>query len=382
MNKITNNITSNILSKNMNKSEAERKFLIAYTVMALAFLAAGVSAAMAFPMFLGTVPEVIFCWGIYRFQKGNGTSRAVIMTVSGLVTMTFFGVMVLSMDILIPLFAILIAMIGMFNSNRLLDLWAADAALIFLYHLSVRKSYDLDLWDTYLRIFYQVVCLSLMLYLEKAMIQKNIERKRQMSGMIEFLQESERGRDDFLSGFLCGLRMPLDDIRSKSELILKWDVSDEVSEAVESILASERQIRESAEGVSDYVEAGSGKGALREETYSLEPLLQDVIAIIHAQNASKKVEIILECDENVPRTMVGDSDSIRKAIMCLLNNALKFTGKKSFSLKVSAQKKNYGVNLCVGIGDMGGGFRIVIPQRMADGQEKECRNAGMKDRSL
>ena len=68
-----------VMSRIVNKSETEKKFLIVYTVLAMAFLLAGVSVSTAFPMFLGTVPEILFCWGIFRFQRGDGTSRAVII---------------------------------------------------------------------------------------------------------------------------------------------------------------------------------------------------------------------------------------------------------------------------------------------------------------
>lgn len=351
------------------KSEAERRFMIVYAFMVLAFLAAGISAEAVFPTVLGTVPEIIFCWGLCRFRKGSSASRAVIMTVSGLVSMTFFGVMVLSMDILVPLFAIMLAMIGMFNSSLLLGLWAADTALMFLYHLFVRKSYDFSSQDGFLRIFYQLFCLSLMLYLEKAMIRKNLERKRRMWELVEFLQESERGKDGFLCGYLRALKEPLDRIGDKSGLILKEDLPREVRDAAESILASGRRIWETAEDMSDYVEGGNGKGASGEAAYDLAPMLADVRDIIIAQNMGRNPDISVNCDENVPEALVGDSDRVRKAILCLMNNAMKFAGRDSVSLQVSAQKKNYGVDLCVSVQGMGSSFCIVIPQKTADGQK-------------
>lgn len=345
-----------VMSRITNKSEAERKFLIVYTVLALLFLAAGVSAAAAFPVFLGTVPEIVFCWVLYGCQKGDSTSRAVIMTVSALVTMSFFGVMVLTMDVLIPLFAVLLAMIGMFNSGRLLWLWAADAVLMFLYHLSVRKSYDFEVADTWLRIFFQLSCLALMLYLERVMIRKNIERKKQMSGMIELLQESERRKDEFMSSVSREFKVPLDAICSMGEMILNSDMQGDVREAAETLLASGRNLREFVGDMSDYLEIEGGRLALKEEIYSFASLLQDIVDIADEQNAEKKLEIIVDCDANVPRAMVGDSEKLRKVILCLMSNAIKFTPNGFVSLNISARRESYGVNLCISVRDTGIGM--------------------------
>lgn len=356
------------MRSNSRRSRTERIFLIIYTVLALVFLAAGMSAHMFFPIALGTAPEVVFCWGLYWLQKGDRTSRAVIMTVSALVSMAFFGIMVMSMDILLPLFAVLLAMIGMFNSNLLLGLWTAETALMLLYHLFIGKSYDFSLADTYVRLFYQLVCLSVMLYLEEMKIRKNIERKRQTSDTVEFLQESVRGKEGMLCGFLRELEEPLEALRVKGEPVLEADAPEGVREAVEGMLALEARMRRSVDEMADYVETGSGKGFFKEETYSISALLADAREIITAQNMEKNPEITVECDENVPQALSGDSEGVRRAIMCLMNNAIKLNGKESVTLLVCAQKKNYGVDLCISVKGMGSGFCVVIPQRTADGE--------------
>ncbi len=344
------------MSKRVNRSEPERKFMIVYTVLAMAFLIAGVSAAMAFPMFLGTIPEIIFCWGIYEFQKGDSASRAVIMTVSSLVTMAFFGVMVTFMDILVPLFAVLLVMIGMFNSRLLLGLWAADAALMFLYHLFVGKSYDLSSGDDCLRLFYQLFCLGVMLYLEEAMIRRNIERKRQMSEKVELLQESERSRDQFVSGVFRRFRNPLREVCGRGELILNSQVSGEVREAVEKILASGHSMQELVKDASDYMKIQGGRLVLEEEAYSFASLIRDITDAVNAQNADKRLEITLDCQGDIPCTMVGDSGKIHRIIMCLMSNAIKYTQKGSVVLRIFAQEEPFGVNLCISVRDTGVGM--------------------------
>lgn len=340
----------------VSKSETERKFLIVYTILALAFLIAGVSAETAFPMFLGTVPEIMFCWGIYGFHRGDRTSRAVIMTVSSLVTMAFFGVMVTSMDILVPLFAVLLVMTRMFNSSLLLGLWAADAALMFLYHLFIQKSYDFDSWDDYLRLFYQLSCLAVMLYLEEVMIRRNIERKRQMSEKIELLQKSERSRDEFVSGVFRKFKNPLNSVCDKGELVLRRDVPDEVREAAENILTSGRNMQELVRDASDYVEIESGRLALKEESYSSASLARDIMDAANARNTDKKLEIIVDFDEGIPRSMVGDREKIYRVIMCLMSNAIKYTLKGSVTLRAFAREEPIGINLCISVRDTGVGM--------------------------
>jgi len=39
-----------------------------------------------------------------------------------------------------------------------------------------------------------------------------------------------------------------------------------------------------------------------------------------AQKASKKIELIVDCDARVPYTLLGDEQKLRRVILCLLNS--------------------------------------------------------------
>lgn len=366
----------------MNRNEAERKFLIVYSILALFFLALGVTAPVPLLILLGTVPEMAVCWVLYGGQKSDGKTRAVVMTVCALVSTTCFGAMSYSMDVLLPLFAVVLAMVGLFNIRRLLGLWVAEVVLMFLYHLLVRRTYPHDSLSGFLTMLYQIFCLALMYYLEKSLIQKNIERNRQLMGMIVSLQESEHSKDEFMSSVSHELRTPLNIICGMGELIARSDVPEEVQGSAANILASGRGMQEFVSDVFDYMEIERGRLALREEEYNFASLLMNIVDIADAQNAEKKLDIIIDCDANIPCAMVGDSEKIRKVIMCLMSNAIKFTDKGFVSLKVSVRKETYGVNLCIGIKDTGIGMskedvdRIFTDFNRVDG-EADSRHRGV-----
>lgn len=340
----------------MKRNEAERRFMIIYTVLAFVFLVAGVSAPYPALVLLGTIPEMVVCWAIFGVQWKDEKIRATVFTGMCLISLICFGVMTMSMNIVVPLLAVALVLIGLFNIPQLLGLWSAAAVLMFLLHMFVLKTYCVHSLNDYLIVFHQLFCMALLFYLENSLIKRNIENNRQLLDNIEILKGSERSKDEFMASVSHEFRTPLNAICGMGELILRSGVPEEVQKSAESILTSGRNMQAFVSDVFDYVEIESGKMTVQEAEYSFSALLMDIADISNAQIVEKKLDIIIDCDANIPRTMVGDSEKIRKVIMYLMNNAIKFTEKGCVLLAVSVRKESYGVNLCITVRDTGIGM--------------------------
>jgi len=84
--------------------------------------------------------------------------------------------------------------------------------------------------------------------------------------------------------------------------------------------------------------------------------INDVINMAIAQKGSKKLELIVDCDAKIPYTLLGDEQKLRRVILCIVNNAIKFTEEGCITIVVSARKEAYGVNLSVKVRDTGIGI--------------------------
>ena len=76
-----------------------------------------------------------------------------------------------------------------------------------------------------------------------------------------------------------------------------------------------------------------------------------------AYKNDKKIDLIVECDPEIPSGLLGDEKKIRRVIIKLMNNAIKFTESGCVTLSVGYRKEEYGINLSFAIRDTGIGMR-------------------------
>jgi CheY-like chemotaxis protein/HPt (histidine-containing phosphotransfer) domain-containing protein/anti-sigma regulatory factor (Ser/Thr protein kinase) len=70
----------------------------------------------------------------------------------------------------------------------------------------------------------------------------------------------------------------------------------------------------------------------------------------------KKIEIIVDCDASLPHSLLGDEKKIRRVIMNLMDNAIKYTSEGCVTLALEGRRESYGLNLMVTVRDTGIGI--------------------------
>ena len=65
----------------------------------------------------------------------------------------------------------------------------------------------------------------------------------------------------------------------------------------------------------------------------------------------------MECEANLPNSLLGDSHKIYRVILHLMNNAVKFTERGGVILFIGGRKEQYGMNLMIRVQDTGIGMR-------------------------
>lgn len=76
-----------------------------------------------------------------------------------------------------------------------------------------------------------------------------------------------------------------------------------------------------------------------------------------AWNKEKNLELIVDCEANLPNSLLGDSHKIYRVILHLMNNAVKFTERGGVILFIGGRKEQYGMNLMIRVQDTGIGMR-------------------------
>ena len=174
--------------------------------------------------------------------------------------------------------------------------------------------------------------------------------------MIDVLEETEQSKDDFLANVSHEIRTPVNTICGMSEKVLRDELEDGVRDDLLSVYGAGRNLMAIVSDILDFSELQSGKMALEEVEYNVATMVNDIINTSLAKIEGKPIELVVDCDATIPCSLIGDEQKIRRVIINLISNAIKFTEAGCVALSVSARKENYGVNLIVSVRDTGIGM--------------------------
>lgn len=253
-------------------------------------------------------------------------------------------------------FYIMITLLGLYGviECMYITLGFSAAVVMVFYFLMEGKQFEISGdWRTiyYAAINLAVLHICLILWLKGR--KKSIDRTVQT---IQALKKAERIKDDFLANVSHELRTPLNTISGMSEIIRNETDINEIHKDGYYIQLATGTLIGTVSDILDFSELQSGNVVLENESYNIVTTINDIINMVHSKNENKNIEFIVDLDVNMPRTLEGDEKKIRRIIMNLLGNAIKFTKDGCICLVVGGRKESYGWNLQVKIMDTGIGI--------------------------
>lgn len=294
--------------------------------------------------------------GVYLFKYRTLHHRAVIY--SSIMSMSMF-VHVIQMDSFMPIiiptatFIIILAVLG-----EILALLPAlfGFMLTIFYHGIVVSTFGIhqirDLYTYMVPIGNILFCF----YLAYIWIKYRNQNEENIKNVISRYQKAERTKDDFLANISHEIRTPINTIAGMSEILANEDLKDDVREKVLDLQGASRNLVTLVSDMLDFAEIQSGKLELSESSYNLTSTINDIVNIINSQKKNKEIEFILDIDTDIPALLVGDEQKLKRAMLNILSNAVKFTEVGCVVLEISCRRESYGVNLCITVRDTGIGI--------------------------
>ncbi len=174
----------------------------------------------------------------------------------------------------------------------------------------------------------------------------------------EDIINASNAKSDFLANMSHEIRTPMNAIIGMAEMTLRKELPEEAREYVNQIKSSGRALLTLINDILDYSKIEAGKMELVEAEYEPMRLIHDVSTIIMTRLTDKDVEMLLDCDPNIPYKLYGDDLRIRQIMINLANNAVKFTQKGHVQLIVRFERVDEeNIVLKVAIKDTGIGIK-------------------------
>ena len=339
------------------EKDAERKFLRMYSFLTVFALVIGF---LIVRVFLISIPMLVCLpvfWVFYLKNLFTHRQRVAIMTavldlfllIYGMITPYFSNMLILS--------CLLIVMVSLLNDA--LCLWSnvLVVAVLAIYHILIRRTVSLTGGQDITNLLLGFFCVGSILYFSLQSVKKTLNMNNALLRTIDDLRQAEHSKDEFMANISHEIRTPLNTINGMSELVLREELSPEVRQDMFHIQTASRKLLAIVSDVLDFSELQTGALSLNEESYNFASVINDVINMTMAQNDEKGLEMIVDCDPQIPCELWGDREKICRVMNNLITNAIKFTKKGGIVITATARKESYGVNLSVAVRDTGIGLR-------------------------
>ncbi|MBW4840600.1 MAG: hypothetical protein KZY74_14500 [Paenibacillaceae bacterium] len=135
----------------------------------------------------------------------------------------------------------------------------------------------------------------------------------------------DQAKRDFLAMIGHEIRSPLNGVFVMCELLLETELTEEQKRYAGLIYHNANALLSMFNDILDFTQLGQ-EGLNQEETpFALRESIRDILALFHQEIAGKGVELYFAVDEQIPDLLYGDIRRLRKVLMHLLANAVKFT---------------------------------------------------------
>ena len=289
----------------------------------------------------------------YKNYKFRATYTSIMMQLS-LILYTFHEQ---ELRHALPVFIVFVVMVGLYGIAENIFLTVITTVIVFSYHIFVIRTIPLETVRDVVSLIQRLTNVLFVQFLVFVWTKRNYEDNNKLIGMIEELEKVESSKDDFVANVSHEIRTPINTICGMSEIILNEELPLNVKEKVMDIQRAGRSLMGVVSDILDFSELQSEQIQMEEESYHLSSTINDVVNMALAYKNDKKIDLVVECDPDIPSGLLGDEKKIRRVIMKLMNNAIKFTETGCVTLSVGYRKEEYGINLSFTVKDTGIGIR-------------------------
>lgn len=176
-------------------------------------------------------------------------------------------------------------------------------------------------------------------------------------------------KSEFLTNISHEIRTPLNAVIGFSDLLKDLIMDSDAQSYLDIIISSGENLLELINDILDLSKIESGQIKLCYESFNCHKLIQEIVEIFAPKALEKKLNLLIEIDENIPVTIIFDLVRLRQILFNVVGNALKFTEKGYVKISMKLENKEDLENNCtliIDIEDTGIGIAPDQQERIFD----------------
>ncbi len=295
-------------------------------------------------------------WAVWLRRYRDHIFRAKFISVMAWINLCMYALNTHNFLSMLSTMAGMVVLLGIFCIPWILYLGVFVSTAVFLYHGFIVKTISINSVGDVIGIFLQILSIYTVSGITWIVVRTQQETKERLIENIRELELAEQSKDDFVVNISHEIRTPINAVCGMSEAILQEELPVEVRRDVIDIQTAGRNLLSTVSNILDFSELESGKLELAEESYNITSTITDIINMALTLQNGRNLELIVDCDADLPSNLLGDEQKFRRIVMNILDNAIKFTKEGGIILRIKSRKEEYGTNLVVSIRDSGIGM--------------------------